>query len=158
VSDKYDAPVDFKIVSGGQTGADQAALDWAIAHDVSHGGWCPKGRRSENGPIDALYQLQETPTKNYLQRTEWNVRDSDATVIFTMSQDLGGGSKKTAEFADKLDKPYLHFRPGVAPKYLAGFLRRNHVKVLNVAGQRASSASGIAQLVTKTLSEALQTG
>jgi len=158
VSDRYEIPVDFRIVSGGQTGADQAALDWAIAHGVPHGGWCPKGRRSEDGPIDARYQLQETPTKNYLQRTEWNVRDSDATVIFTMSPDLGGGSKKTAEFAEKLGKPYLHFRPGVAPKYLAGFLLRNRVKVLNVAGQRASSAPGIAQLVTEALSEVLQTG
>jgi len=157
VNDKYDVPVDFKIVSGGQTGADQAALDWAITHGVSHGGWCPKGRRSEDGPIDPRYQLVETPEKNYLQRTEWNVRDSDATVIFTMSSELDGGSKKAAEFGETLKKPWLHFRSGVAPKFLARFLARHHVKVLNVAGERGSSAPGIGTLVTDTLDQALKT-
>ena len=68
------------IVSGGQTGADRAALDWALAHGVECGGWCPKGRKAEDGPIDAKYPLKETSSSSYLQRTEWNVRDSDATV------------------------------------------------------------------------------
>ncbi|MCB1984487.1 MAG: hypothetical protein KDF49_03580, partial [Nitrosomonas sp.] len=67
-----------KIMSGGQTGADRAALDWAIAHNVSHGGWCPAGRRAEDGVIPSHYDLQETDSKEYKQRTKWNVRDSDA--------------------------------------------------------------------------------
>jgi len=74
-----------KIVSGGQTGADRAALDWAITHGIPHGGWCPKGRRAEDGPMDGRYQLQKTPTANYVQRTEWNARDSDDTVVFSIS-------------------------------------------------------------------------
>ena len=119
MSTKYQIPDGFKIVSGGQSGADQAALDWAIAHQVDHGGWCPKGRRAEHGPIDARYQLAETPNTNYLERTEWNVRDSDATVIFTLGETLEGGSKRTAAFAEKHNKPCLHFRPRVDPKYLA---------------------------------------
>jgi hypothetical protein len=82
----------LKIISGGQTGADRAALDFAIKHRISHGGWCPKGRRSEDGTIPSQYQLQETPSTNYLQRTEWNVRDSDGTVIFSISEHLTGGS------------------------------------------------------------------
>ncbi|MGI8605082.1 MAG: YpsA SLOG family protein [Verrucomicrobiales bacterium] len=65
----------IRIISGGQTGADRAALDWAIANGVPHGGWCPKGRLAEDGPIPDRYQLTETPTANYLQRNEWNVRD-----------------------------------------------------------------------------------
>ena len=77
--------VSLKIISGGQTGADRAALEFAIKQGIPHGGWCPKGRRSEDGQIDAKYQLQETPSSNYLQRTEWNVRDSDGTVIFSIA-------------------------------------------------------------------------
>ena len=87
------------IVSGGQTGADRAALDWALKHNVPCGGWCPKGRKAEDGPIDSKYPLQETPSSSYLQRTEWNVRDSDATVLFSIQPILSGGSKRTMEFA-----------------------------------------------------------
>ncbi|MEX0610513.1 MAG: putative molybdenum carrier protein, partial [Pirellulales bacterium] len=69
------------IISGGQTGADRAALDFALEHEIAHGGWCPRGRLAEDGPIAPRYNLQETPSRKYSQRTEWNVRDSDATVI-----------------------------------------------------------------------------
>ncbi len=84
-----------KIVSGGQTGADRAALDWAMSRGVPHGGWCPKGRRAEDGPIPARYCLQETEAANYLVRTEQNIVDSDGTVIFTLKAVLSGGSKRT---------------------------------------------------------------
>ncbi len=63
-------PVLEKIISGGQTGADKAALDFAIKGGIPHGGWCPKGHRAKDGPIDDRYQLKETPSSNYLQRTE----------------------------------------------------------------------------------------
>jgi hypothetical protein len=86
------------IVSGGQTGADRAALDWALAHNVECGGWCPKGRKAEDGPIHPKYPLKETPSVSYVQRTEWNVRDSDATVLFSIGRTLTGGSPKTMEF------------------------------------------------------------
>ena len=148
-------PSNFRVVSGGQSGADIAALDWAIARRVDHGGWCPKGRRSEDGPIATQYLLSETPLSSYLQRTEWNVRDSDATVIFTLTDVLDGGSKRTAQFADKLHRPRLHFRPGVHPKFLAQFLTRHKVTTLNVAGKRESSAPGIYRFAFDTLDQAL---
>ena len=151
-------PPKFRIVSGGQSGADIAALDWAIGHAVDYGGWCPKGRRSEDGPIHAHYLLSETPLANYLQRTEWNVRDSDATVIFTLTDALDGGSKRTAQFADKLHRPWMHFRPGVHEKYLAQFLIRNKVTTLNVAGKRESSAPGIYRFVFDTLNRVFAQG
>src|SRR6266498_3663785 len=88
-----------RIVSGGQTGADRAALDWALAHGVPHGGWCPRGRKAEDGTIARLYLLTETPADSYAPRTEWNVRDSDGTAILSLSQTLTGGSRKTAELA-----------------------------------------------------------
>ena len=79
-----------KLISGGQTGADIAALDVALRFDFPHGGWCPKGRKSLEGPIPPRYNLYETPYDSYLQRTEWNVRDSDGTVVFTMEAGVTG--------------------------------------------------------------------
>ena len=100
-----------KIVSGGQTGADRGGLDAAIYSNIPHGGWCPKGIRSEDGVIPGKYQLQETASSDYLKRTEQNVIDSDATLIFTIGK-LSGGSLKTMEFAQKHRKPVLHIDIG----------------------------------------------
>ena len=83
-------PLIEKIVSGGQTGADRMGLDWAIWHDIPHGGWCPRFRKAEDGKIPDQYQLTETPKSDYVQRTEWNVRDSDGTLIFSLSDKLSG--------------------------------------------------------------------
>ena len=89
-----------KIISGGQTGADQAALDAAIEYGFPHGGWIPKGRLTENGPLSETYQLQEMPSKDYRKRTLQNVLDSDGTVIFGRSN-LTCGSKLMQEYAEK---------------------------------------------------------
>ena len=156
MADQLTIPKNFRLVSGGQTGADIAALDWAIAHCVDHGGWCPRGRRSEDGPIPPQYFLNETPLGSYLQRTEWNVRDSDATLIFTMTDVLDGGSKRTAQFAEKLHRPLIHFRPRVNEKFLVSFLVQNRVTTLNVAGKRESSAPGIYQFAYEILNRALR--
>jgi hypothetical protein len=127
----------IKIVSGGQTGADRAALDWALTHGVECGGWCPKGRKAEAGAIDPKYPLKETPSPSYIQRTEWNVRDSAATVLFSIDPALSGGSKKTMEFARKHGKPciHLHSRVADAAVKLRAFVKENSVEVLNVAGR-----------------------
>jgi predicted Rossmann-fold nucleotide-binding protein len=94
-----------KIVSGGQTGADRAGLDVAIRLGMSHGGWCPAGRRAEGGQIPACYQLTETQSASYVSRTNRNIRDSDATVVFTFEEELSGGSKRTALVALGKKKP-----------------------------------------------------
>ena len=148
----------LKIISGGQAGANRAALDWAIKHGISHGGWCPKGRKSEDGPIDAKYQLLETPSGNYLQRTEWNARDSDGTVIFSIGEHLTGGSLKTVAFAIKHRKPHLHLsaaRKDNAAQELKKWMQQNHIRVLNVAGPRASKEPEVAGFVISTLDQAL---
>lgn len=147
------------IVSGGQTGADRAALDWALAQNVPCGGWCPKGRKAEDGPIDPKYPLKETPSASYLRRTEWNVRDSDATVLFSIEPTLTGGSKKTVEFARKHRKPWLHLCPGEksSAEKLRAFVEEHRVKVLNVAGPRASKEPGVGEFVMALLDEVLGT-
>jgi hypothetical protein len=143
------------LISGGQTGADRAALDYALATKLPHAGWCPKGRLAEDGPIPARYILRETHSANYLQRTEWNVRDSDATVVFTVSPRLTGGTKRTVQFAAKHAKPclvlHLDMTPEEAASALTFWLAEHHVRRLNVAGSRASKAPVIGKFTTRVL-------
>jgi len=146
-----------KIVSGGQTGADRAALDWAIARGIPHGGWCPRGRLAEDGAIHSRYQLDETPSSDYAQRTEWNVRDSDGTVIFSLAPVLAGGSEQTAELAQQHRKPCLHLsrqREGeAAAARLHDFLVEHGIKILNVAGPRQSQEPGVTGFTRDTLEQ-----
>ena len=132
-----------RIISGGQTGADRAALDAALACGFPHGGWCPRGRLAEDGPLPERYQLVETEDSAYPVRTERNVCDSDGTVIFTMGA-LTGGPALTAEFARRHRKPWLHLRLDEigdpdAVIVLLDFIHDQGVRTLNVAGSRAST-------------------
>jgi hypothetical protein len=149
--------LNIKIVSGGQTGADRAALDWAIEHGVPHGGWCPQGRRAEDGTIPANYLLQETPTADPAQRTEWNVRDSDATVILSNERTLTRGSKKTEDLAHSQGKPVIHLckrvEAGPPGQTLRQFLQDHQIRVLNVAGPRASEEPGVASFVREVMNQ-----
>jgi hypothetical protein len=143
------------IVSGGQTGADRAALDWSIANGVPHGGWCPRGRRAEDGRIADRYLLKETQGTQYAQRTEWNVRDSDGTVIFTIDPHLHGGAKRTMEFAREYRKPWLHLSQTVPieenVETLRAFILDHQIAILNVAGSRASMEPEIGAFVGEML-------
>ena len=147
-----------KLISGGQTGADIAALDVALRFDFPHGGWCPKGRRSLEGPISTRYQLVETPKASYLQRTEWNARDSDGTVVFTLAAEVTGGSLRTIEFAKKHGKPCLHLSrdPGSfgyrdRSELIQEFVREHDIRKLNVAGSRESKEPGIHKWVMNVI-------
>lgn len=147
-----------KIISGGQTGADQGALDAAIELDISHGGWIPKGRKTEAGPFSPKYHLQEMPTASYQARTERNVVDSDGTLILSHGP-LTGGSALTEEMAKKHTKPFLHIdltetsRLGAAQR-IASWISQMDIQVLNVAGPRASEDSDIYQ-ATKEIMRAV---
>jgi hypothetical protein len=149
------APPLLKIISGGQTGADRAALDWALERGVPHGGWCPKGRWAEDGTIQSHYRLEETPSDSVDERTEWNVRDSDGTVILSIGEVLAGGSKLTLEIARRLNKPVIHLaRSGSLlnpPMLLRCFIDQNQITVLNVAGSRVSKESEVGAFVRQVL-------
>lgn len=148
----------LKLVSGGQTGADRAALDVAIRHGIPHGGWCPRGRRAEDGLIAHQYQLTETPSDDYIQRTEWNVRDSDGTVVFTLSPEVTGGSLATVEFAHRHGKPCLHIardRDADAVTRLNTFVSDHGIRTLNVAGSRESKEPGLHNWVMGVLQESI---
>jgi hypothetical protein len=136
-----------KIISGGQTGVDQGAIDAAIKYSLPHGGWVPKGRLTENGPLPDEYKLKEMPTKNYPDRTEKNVLASDGTVIITHGK-LTGGSALTKKLAKKHKRPYLHINLNEIPAFLAAskinaWINENNIEILNVAGSRASKDTQI---------------
>jgi len=133
-----------KVVSGGQTGVDRAALDVALELGVPAGGWCPKGRIAEDGPLAPRYQLMETPSAEYSQRTEWNVRDSDGTLVLTHGAPTEG-TAYTIEVTRKLGKPCLVLDLTEAPSESAvkAWAGEHTVRVLNVAGPRESKCPGI---------------
>ena len=133
-----------KIISGGQTGVDRAALDVALALGIPCGGWCPKGRLSEDGPISSKYPLREMPSPKYPVRTEKNIRESDGTLVLTWGP-VTGGTALTVKLAGKHRKPYLvvDLSRGGNPQEVKNWLRTQDIKTLNVAGPRESKVLGI---------------
>jgi hypothetical protein len=131
-----------KIISGGQTGVDRAALDAAIKLTIPHGGWIPQGRLTENGPLPPKYQLQETRSTSYADRTEKNVLDADATLIISRGP-LTGGSEYTRDMAVKHKRLWLHLDLKKIPAFQAAiaindWISKKGIATLNVAGPRAS--------------------
>lgn len=132
-----------KIISGGQTGADIAGVDAAIINGIPYGGWLPKGRKTENGPLDQRYsKMSEMPAGGYQQITEKNVVEADGTVIFTHGK-YTGVSALTCNYAKKNSKPVLHLDLDVvselaAIESLVEWIYKEKIEILNVAGSRES--------------------
>lgn len=135
-----------RIISGGQTGVDRAALDFAIARKIAHGGWCPAGRRAADGVLDARYQLQETESSGYRQRTKRNVLDADATLIIYQDR-LEGGSLLTRDLAAGHGKPLLLCDLHVPAEELLtawqDWLLSHPIAILNIAGPSEARNPGI---------------
>jgi hypothetical protein len=149
-----------KIISGGQTGVDRAALDAAISSDIEYGGWCPKGRLDEKGTIPNKYEsLKEisgnfkTDKENYDARTKKNIKDSDATLIIVpkipLPQEIKDGTLLTIEDVKKQKKLYLIVDLSksnhINSELIIEWVKKNKVSILNIAGPRESSCPGIHQ-------------
>ena len=150
----------YKIVSGGQTGIDRIALDVAMYLDLEHGGWCPQGRKAEDGVIPANYRLKECESPEYYVRTERNVVDSDGTLIL-FTAPMSGGTKLTAKYARKHRRPLLSVDLSNSPdgeqaKTVRHWLLENNIAVLNVAGPRASSNSLLPKVAEQFLVKVFQ--
>lgn len=157
-----------RIISGGQSGADRAALDAARGHGLPSGGWCPRGGWAEDFPfppglLAAYPELAPTPLEDPLQRTEWNVRDSDATVVFRCQGASppglcrSGGTEATVLFARRLGRPLLVSAPedtGLLTRWVASL---PHLRTLNVAGPRESECPGLYRAVRASLERAFRT-
>ena len=149
----------MRLVSGGQTGADRAALDVALELGLDHGGWAPKGRAAEDGPLPDRYRVRETPSEDPAERTERNVAGSDATLLISHGP-LTGGSELTRAFAAELGKPLLHVELGrlgaaEAADRIARWLGALGCRTLNVAGPRSSEEAGIYAAASAVLRRAL---
>ena len=143
-----------KIVSGGQTGVDRAALDVAIFLEIEHGGWCPLGRRAEDGRIPARYRLKQTRARDYSVRTEKNVVESDGTLILYHRR-MTGGTELTRKLTLKHRRPVLcvdlESATEIQERQLEYWIADHQIRVLNVAGPRESTCVGIAQLAERFL-------
>ena len=131
-----------KIISGGQTGVDRAALDVALEHGIECGGWCPSGRLDEFGKIPDHYPVEELQGSGFTERTLQNVKDSDGTVVI-FSRELRGGTEQTVRFCIELKRPHQLIDASKvatkdAAKLIADFIDKNAIDILNVAGPRQS--------------------
>ena len=146
----------IKIISGGQTGVDRAALDFALEQGIGCGGYCPKGRKAEDGRIDPRYPLQETESTSYPVRTERNVKDSDGTLILTDGP-ATGGTAATIKFAQEYKKPYLVIDLGLGgdPEIVRKWQQTNKIRILNIAGPRESKSPGIHDRIVEFLRKML---
>jgi hypothetical protein len=135
-------PQSVKIISGGQTGVDRAALDVALKHGIECGGWCPAGRLDELGKIPDRYPVQELEAGGFTERTLQNVKDSDGTVVFYLGK-LAGGTEQTVRFCVQLKRPHELIDSSMistegAAKLIADFVHAKKIGILNVAGPRQS--------------------
>lgn len=145
----------MKIISGGQTGADQAALDAALFLNIPHGGWLPRGRRTEQGPLPLRYALQELKSARYRDRTEKNVLSSDGTLICSFGP-LTGGSALTEALTIRHNRPFLHVdfdqtTASAARQMVEAWLSATQIRIMNVAGPRASNEPRIYDAVFSLL-------
>jgi hypothetical protein len=147
-----------QIVSGGQTGVDRAALDEALELGIPRGGWCPKGRRAEDGRIPDHYPLQEASSDAYPLRTKLNVEDSDGTLILSWGSPAGG-TALTIKWARRLKKPciLIDLFQKTDPLKVLDWLRDHHIQILNVAGPREGEAPGIYEKALSFLREVFAT-
>jgi len=150
MADKYALAI---LISGGQTGVDRAALDFAIRNGIKHGGWCPRGRRAEDGVIPQQYCLIEADTPLYQQRTRLNVRDSQATLIFCDLKRRSRGTALTIKCAESMCKPYMVVDiEHCNGRKILKWLQRVRPQILNVAGPRAGESSRASLVVDTVLS------
>ena len=145
----------LKIISGGQTGVDRAALDVALEHGTECGGWCPAGRLDEFGKIPDHYPIQELQDGGFTERTLQNVKDSDGTVVIYPGE-LRGGTEQTVRFCIHLKRPHQlidasKLSADGAAKLIADFVRENKIGILNIAGPRQSEWPAGYEYATRTL-------
>ncbi len=146
-----------KIISGGQTGADRAALDVAIELGLACGGWCPAGRNADDGPIDLRYPLQETNEMDHTVRTGYNVRESDATLALFRGE-LQGGTAYAVAMAEHLGKPVMAVNLDAPPdeRTIRQWIDEHGIETLHIGGQREASSPGIYQMATTFLKQVIR--
>lgn len=142
----------LRVVTGGQTGVDRAALDVALRLDLPVGGWCPRGRLAEDGPLHPRYPLTESETDDYAERTRLNVRDSDGTLVLSMGEPTGGTAWTLV--CCRLEHRPVHcvrLGPEARVEPVWAWLRFHGIRALNIAGPRESIEAGVYALASQFL-------
>jgi hypothetical protein len=151
----FEAQMSFKIslITSSQVGVDRAVLDWAITNSLPHGGWCPQGTLTGTDPLDPKYRLKETAGPAILESVESNVRDSEATLVFTLGPKATGPAMKASTYAKKQKKPVLHVHRAVlgASERVIEFLDKYYVRRLHVTGSTEADEPGVGNWATMTL-------
>ncbi|MGV3663496.1 MAG: YpsA SLOG family protein [Prosthecobacter sp.] len=143
-------PFKIVIISGSQSGAERAALDWSVKHELPRGGWCPGGLTE---PLDPAYKLKEAATEKMLEVIDANVRDSEATIVFTLGPKAAGFAQKAGAAARKQKKPILHVHRGIlgVSEKIVAFLDKYYVRRLHVTGSTEADEPGLSVWVTSEL-------
>ena len=143
-------PFKIVIISGSQLGAERAALDWSVKHDLPRGGWCPAGLTE---PMDPVYKLKEASTEKMLEVIDANVRDSEATIVFTLGPKAAGLAQKAGAAARKQKKPILHVHRGIlgVSEKIVAFLDKYYVRRLHVTGSTEADEPGLSVWMTSEL-------
>ncbi len=149
-------PNNLNIISGGQSGVDRAALDFAMQHKIPCGGWCPKGRQAEDGIIPEVYPLKETASTVHSVRTRLNINDSDGTLIIFINE-MDEGTNYTRRYAEETGKPVymISEKEKTDQRGFMNWMMKNNIRVLNVAGPRESRSEGTYKFAYKVLGELL---
>lgn len=144
------------IISGAQTGVERSTLDWALKHELPHGGWCPLGLLASADAPDARYKLKEGATDDVLEAISSNVRDAEATVVFTLAAKATGTAQKAVSAAKKQKKPVLHVHRGIlgVSEKIVAFLDKHYVRRLHITGSPESDEAGLGAWAASELEKA----
>lgn len=141
-----------KIISGGQTGVDRGILDACLDKKFACGGWCPKGRRAEDGVIPKKYPLSETKSSEYSVRTHRNVEEADGTIII-FDPAHSAGTQLTADVACQLKKPLRTINAETPINNILIWMYLNKIRILNIAGPRESEVLGSSTAAYQIISQ-----
>ena len=144
------------IISGAQTGVERATLDWTLKHEIPHGGWCVQGLLTSSEPPDARYKLKEGASEDILEAISSNVRDAEATLVFTQAAKAVGTAQKAVAQAKKQKKPVLHVHRGIlgVSEKIVAFLDKHYIRRLHVTGSCEADEAGLAAWVASELEKA----
>lgn len=149
-------PFKIVIITGAQLGVERATLDWSLKHSFPHGGWCPKGILGSAEPLDASYKLKESETDNVLDSIGFNVRDAEATLVFTIAAKAAGNAQKAVTAAKKQKKPVLHVHRGIlgVSEKIVAFLDKYYIRRLHITGSLDADEPGVSDWATGELEKA----